>query len=201
MDIVDEDISRAERAASPERFRMYDDIEAKKEQATATGDVEKLDRMSTRYSTSSGASSSIATQNQGVSMSRINTSRDLDRHPTSLSRIQTQKSQHQGTVGRSTTARQSKKPLPNFGGGKEYPPMLPGIDDYVVEFDGPDDPLHPQNWPMSKKLAVGTMLGYTTLLAAFGSSIFSSATVQVSEVFGVSTEVGLLGLSLYVLGE
>ncbi|CAF9913416.1 MAG: hypothetical protein GOMPHAMPRED_007902 [Gomphillus americanus] len=200
MDIVDEDISRAERAASPERFRMYDDIEAKKEQATATGDAEKLDRMSTRYSTSSGASSSIATQNQGVSMSRINTSRDLDRHPTSLSRIQTQKSQHQGTVGRSTTARQSKKPLPNFGGGKEYPPMLPGIDDYVVEFDGPDDPLHPQNWPMSKKLAVGTMLGYTTLLAAFGSSIFSSATVQVSEVFGVSTEVGLLGLSLYVLG-
>jgi DHA1 family multidrug resistance protein-like MFS transporter len=44
------------------------------------------------------------------------------------------------------------------------------------------------------------MLGYTTLVAAFASSIFSSATVAVSKQFDVSTEVGLLGLSLYVLG-
>ena len=44
------------------------------------------------------------------------------------------------------------------------------------------------------------MLGYTTLLAAFGSSIFSSATMAVSSAFDVSTEVGTLGLSLYVLG-
>lgn len=44
------------------------------------------------------------------------------------------------------------------------------------------------------------MLGYTTLVAAFGSSIFSSATEVVGAYFHVSTEVGLLGLSLYVLG-
>lgn len=44
------------------------------------------------------------------------------------------------------------------------------------------------------------MLGYTTLVSAFTSSIFSTATVVVSEQFGVSTEVGLLGLSFYVLG-
>lgn len=197
MDIVDEDISRAERAASPERFRNYSDIEA--ERAAAQIGKEKLERVPTASSSSSDTSS-ISTQPQGASMSRINTSRDLERHPTALSRIQTQKSQHMGTVGRTATSRQSKKPLPNFGAGKEYPPELPGIDEYVVEFDGPDDPLHPQNWPMKKKIGVGVMLGYTTLLAAFGSSIFSSATVQVSQVFGVSTEVGILGLSLYVLG-
>ena len=44
------------------------------------------------------------------------------------------------------------------------------------------------------------MLGFTTLIAAFTSSIFSTATVTVAEQFHVSSEVGLLGLSLYVLG-
>lgn len=44
------------------------------------------------------------------------------------------------------------------------------------------------------------MLGYTTLVSAFTSSIFSSATRAIATQFDVSTEVGLLGLSLYVLG-
>ena len=200
MDIVDEDISRAERAASPERFAQYaqDERARNPEKAAEAGDYEKLERIPT--ASSSSAASSSYQREQGASMSRINTSRDLERHPTALSRIQTQKSQHAGTVGRSVTSRKSQKPLPSFGGGKPYPPPLPSMEEYVVEFDGPDDPLHPQNWPMKRKLIVGVMVGYTTLLAAFGSSIFSSATTTVAEVFGVSTEVGLLGLSLYVLG-
>jgi DHA1 family multidrug resistance protein-like MFS transporter len=44
------------------------------------------------------------------------------------------------------------------------------------------------------------MLGYTTLVSAFTSSIFSTATRTVAAQYHVSTEVGLLGLSLYVLG-
>lgn len=44
------------------------------------------------------------------------------------------------------------------------------------------------------------MLGFTTLVSAFASSIFSTATQVVAASFGVSTEVGVLGLSLYVLG-
>lgn len=44
------------------------------------------------------------------------------------------------------------------------------------------------------------MLGFTTFVSAFTSSIFSTATVAVSSQFHVSTEVGLLGLSFYVLG-
>jgi DHA1 family multidrug resistance protein-like MFS transporter len=44
------------------------------------------------------------------------------------------------------------------------------------------------------------MLGFTTLTAAFASSIFSAAIRPVSAEFGVSTEVGILGVSLYVLG-
>lgn len=38
-----------------------------------------------------------------------------------------------------------------MGLGKPYPPPLPEREEYVVEFNGPDDSLHAQNWPMKKK--------------------------------------------------
>ncbi|KAI0440727.1 polyamine transporter 1 [Xylaria telfairii] len=136
-----------------------------------------------------------------LSMNRIPTSRDLERHPTELSRIHTALSQHNSTVGRDPSSRtRDLKPLPAFGGGKPLPPPLPDREAYVVEFDGPDDPYHPQNWPLKKKLVTAAILGYTTVTSAFTSSIFSAATPHVAKEFGVSTEVGILGVSLYVLG-
>jgi len=50
------------------------------------------------------------------------------------------------------------------------------------------------------RILIAVILGYTTLVSAFASSIFSAATLTVAKAFGVSTEVGVLGLSLYVLG-
>lgn len=191
MDIVDRDIEKAERDASPNRFPSPDQREA-------------LARTVTVSSSSSSGSSAPSVTRQEIGMSRLQTQRDdvvdLERHPTALSRIQTQRSQHNATVGASLKSRQSKKPLPEFGGGKPYPPPLPAREEYVVEFDGVDDPLHAQNWPLKRKLFIGIILGYTTLTAAFGSSIFSAATREVAVIFGVSTEVGILGVSLYVLG-
>lgn len=32
------------------------------------------------------------------------------------------------------------------GQGQPIPPPLPDAVEYTVEFDGPDDPLHPYNW-------------------------------------------------------
>lgn len=135
-------------------------------------------------------------------MSRVSTQNDLERHPTELSRIATARSQHNATVGASvrTTSRADRKPLPSMGAGKPYPPELPEMDEYVVEFDGPDDPLHAQNWPLRKKIITAAMLGYTTMTSAFTSSIFSSATMVVASKYGVSQEVGLLGTTFYVLG-
>jgi DHA1 family multidrug resistance protein-like MFS transporter len=69
----------------------------------------------------------------------------------------------------------------------------------VVEFDGPDDPLHAQNWSIKKKLITAAILGFTTLTSAFGSSIFSAATRVVAKQYGVGDTVGVLGTSLYVL--
>lgn len=84
-------------------------------------------------------------------MSRVQTQRDLERNFTVVSRIATERSQHSGTAGVGKQAKPSEKqPLPSFG-GKPYPPPLPEKDVYVVEFDGPDDPLHPQNWLLKKK--------------------------------------------------
>lgn len=140
MDVVDRDLEKAERGASPKRFPERKNEEYEHVQRTTTA---------TTGSTASSSSASVAREEIG--MSRINTQRDLERNPTAMSRIQTQRSQHLGTVGRSLTSRESKKPLPKFGGGKSYPPPLPAQEEYVVEFDGPDDPLHPQNWPLKKK--------------------------------------------------
>ena len=38
-----------------------------------------------------------------------------------------------------------------MGGGKEFPPLLPDPDRYVVEFTGEEDPMHPHNWSLGTK--------------------------------------------------
>ncbi|KKK24302.1 putative MFS transporter [Aspergillus rambellii] len=157
--------------------------------------------------TTSSSDDSSESYNDGDRMSRTQTAQTaqtqrgcgLERHPTALSRIETQRSQHSATVGALRT-RPPRKPLPDFGAGKPYPPPLPDKEEYVVEFAGPDDPLHPQNWPIRKKILISIVLAFTTFNSTFTSSIYSAANSVVSSKFNVSTEVGTLGLSLYVLG-
>ncbi|KAG9583854.1 MFS general substrate transporter, partial [Aureobasidium melanogenum] len=205
MDSQDRFIADNERDASPERFGPIERHESH-EVPIATR---------RRSSVSSQSGSSVRLQEMGRSISKVETQHeneaDLERHPTALSRIQTGRSQHSATVGASgaegsgfgvfrTRSSKASRPLPAFGGGKPYPPPLPEREEYVVEFDGPNDPMHAQNWPFKKKLPVAASLGFVTLTAAFGSSIFSSATGAVALEYGVSREVGILGISLYVLG-
>ncbi|KAL5362792.1 major facilitator superfamily domain-containing protein [Aspergillus floccosus] len=158
------------------------------------------------YSLSTSSSNSSQSQFQEIDyMSRTQTEQTqpgivgLERHPTALSRIATQRSQHSATVG-ALKSRPSRRPLPEFGAGKPYPPLLPEKEEYVVEFAGPDDPLHPQNWPTKKKIAMSMLLAWTTFNSTFTSSIYSTANSAISAQYNVSTEVGTLGLSLYVLG-
>ena len=142
MNEADLAMERNERDASPERFIN-----------TPPGrPSHEIERIATGSSSSTSSSENSAVRREGM-ISRMSTQRDLERHPTVLSRIQTAKSQHTGTVGRSLTgkSRESRKPLPEMGLGKPFPPLLPSQEEYVVEFDGPDDPLHAQNWPMRKK--------------------------------------------------
>jgi DHA1 family multidrug resistance protein-like MFS transporter len=194
---VDKYIERAERDASPDRFGPPAVDQEKGERH------EPIARTST-VSSASTSSSEASDVEREAAMSRIPTQHDhatgLERHETALSRIHTQRSQHSGTVGASLRSRTSRKPLPAFGAGKPYPPPLPEREAYVVEFDGHDDPLHAQNWPLKKKLTTAAMLGFTTLTAAFGSSIISSATGTIAQVYDVGSVVATLATSLYVLG-
>lgn len=138
-------MERNELSASPQVFANM---------ATHERPSNEIERIPTASSTSTSSSTDTA-RLQERSISRASTQGDLERHPTVLSRIHTAKSQHNATVGRqrsmSTRTRDTRRPLPEMGLGKPYPPPLPARDEYVVEFEGPDDPLHAQNWPMKKK--------------------------------------------------
>lgn len=73
-------------------------------------------------------------------------------------------------------------------------------DPNLIEFDGPDDPENPMNWSVSKKWVTTVALGLMTFCVTFASSVFANATVDVAELYHVSTEVSTLGTSLFVLG-
>jgi DHA1 family multidrug resistance protein-like MFS transporter len=143
MDVADEEIRAAELQASPSREEVSDDQRR---------DTREIERIQTGSTTSSSTSEGSAVRRE-TGMSQMQTQNDLERHPTVLSRIQTARSQHAGTIGKSLTSksRDSRRPMPEMGLGKPYPPLLPAREEYVVEFVGPDDPLHAQNWPIRKK--------------------------------------------------
>ncbi|CAG8007008.1 unnamed protein product [Penicillium olsonii] len=153
---------------------------------------------------SNASSSSFEYDPQIHRLQSRNTELDLERRQTSasraLSRTETQRAQHALTVGESLTSRPSKKPLPPFGGGKEYPPLLPAREDYVVEFDGPDDPLYPLNWPVMRKVYISAILAFTSICSTFDSAVFSSSSSNVASHFGVGLEVAILSSSLYIIG-
>ncbi|OJJ39635.1 hypothetical protein ASPWEDRAFT_105336 [Aspergillus wentii DTO 134E9] len=87
-----------------------------------------------------------------------------------------------------------------MGEGKSFPPALPELEEYEVTFDGPEDPEHPYNWSLSVKLYISVIVCFGTFVASFASAIFAPGTVDVAETFGVSSEVGILGTTLFVLG-
>ena len=193
-----------EQDAEPERFGSTSSTAEEKHDGLGEK-LEPQETLERRLTGSTSSGVSVGAGRRSLGVSRTSTQHDepfdLERHPTALSRIQTARSQHSQTIGAGIRRRtRSAKPLPAFGAGKPFPPPLPDREEYVVEFDGPEDPMHAQNWPLKKKLVIACVLGYVTLTAAFGSSIFSAATRSVALHFHVSTEVGILGISLYVLG-
>ena len=148
MDIVDRDMEVAEEQAT----RTYSQDSKERRQR------EELERSRTGDTISSSSSGSSTSSH--ASMGRIATARTtglgsqnsrVRTHPIEDHRTSTHRLQHSQTVGAHPTKTKTLGPLPEFGGGKPYPPTLPDQEEYVVEFDGKDDPLHPQNWPLKFK--------------------------------------------------
>lgn len=164
----------------------------------STASIRNIDTQST------GRQRTRTRQMSTISKSSTKMERDfmafLDRHPTVVARIEEHRLQHSQTVGSRREATKEGITLPDFGGGKPYPPPLPEREEFVVEFSGFDDPRHAQNFPMKTKIIIGSVLVFFSLSATLASSIFSAAGSAVGEHFNVGQEVVTLGTSLFVLG-
>ncbi|KAJ5844622.1 uncharacterized protein N7525_002363 [Penicillium rubens] len=98
----------------------------------------------------------------------------------------------------------------NEGSAESKPDKSPNEkEDSIVDWDGPNDPAWhpisllremPKNFPPRRKWVITIMLGMMTICVTFGSSVFSTATKQTARKFGVSPEVMVLAVSLFVLG-
>ncbi|KAJ5159806.1 Major facilitator superfamily multidrug transporter FLU1 [Penicillium canariense] len=196
-DMMDRELAMAEVDAKPHSYNRGE------EKRRASAEAERPSTSGTSMS-STGSSSSVESNPNFHRLQSRNTEVDLERRRSTvsqaLSRIETQRLQHSMTVGESVKSRPSKLPLPAFGAGKPYPPQLPNRDDYVVEFDGPDDPLYPQNWSIKTKIYISAMLAFTSICSTFDSAVFSASSRNVAKVFGVSLEVSTLSSSLYICG-
>ncbi|KAK9462703.1 major facilitator superfamily domain-containing protein [Lipomyces oligophaga] len=74
------------------------------------------------------------------------------------------------------------------------------VENYLVDFEGPDDPFNPLNWPFRKR-------AYTTFayaLCTFGpqtsSSMYGQVSAQIGEQYHVSSLVATLGVSTFLIG-
>ncbi|EUC44607.1 hypothetical protein COCMIDRAFT_97777 [Bipolaris oryzae ATCC 44560] len=75
-----------------------------------------------------------------------------------------------------------------------------GRDYHVVDWDGPDDPQNPRNWPRAKKYFVTFEICLLTFSVYIGSAIYTPGLMGVMQEFGVAQVPALLGLTLYVAG-
>ncbi|KAK9462702.1 major facilitator superfamily domain-containing protein [Lipomyces oligophaga] len=73
-------------------------------------------------------------------------------------------------------------------------------DKFIVDFEGPDDPLCPLNWSFKKRAFTTFMFACCTFGPQFNSSIYGPSTSDIAEIYHVSHEVATLGSSLYLLG-
>lgn len=77
---------------------------------------------------------------------------------------------------------------------------LEKVPERITDFDGPDDAENAQNWPAYKRYYHAMIISGVSLVGTMASSSISPAIDIYSEEFGVSTEIGVLAYSIYVLG-
>ena len=70
---------------------------------------------------------------------------------------------------------------------------------YVVDFL-PQDASNPMTYPNWKKWLITALQAWATLAVAFVSTAYSGGIHEILVYFKVDTEVGILGISLFVLG-
>ena len=103
------------------------------------------------------------------------------------------------------------KPIPHFKQVVERAPITPAILDWHYDGSGTDDdpyivtwidndPRNPMLYSTLKKWILVVLVAVATLAVSFVSSAYSGGTAQIIRDFGISEEVAILGVSLFVLG-
>lgn len=117
-----------------------------------------------------------------------------------------------GTVGRGEPEWTSESPTPTPPNDVELdiPPSSPSPSNHdrekphtdgnlnLVTWDGDTDKENPRNWSTGYKSWITFQLGMLALAASMGSSIISPAGDTIAEYVGVSQEVSVLSISLYM---
>ncbi|KAF2008072.1 MFS general substrate transporter [Amniculicola lignicola CBS 123094] len=70
----------------------------------------------------------------------------------------------------------------------------------ISDWNGPNDPDNPQNWPTWIKVYHATVPGLFGFAVTFGSSVYTPATADIEHQFGVSRTAAIVGLTVYVMG-
>ncbi|KAF2846222.1 MFS multidrug transporter-like protein [Plenodomus tracheiphilus IPT5] len=70
----------------------------------------------------------------------------------------------------------------------------------VMDWNGPDDPDNPHNWPMWKRTYHIIIPGLFGFAVTFGTSIYSPALADIMRDFDISRTVAILGLTVYTIG-
>ncbi|KAF7870438.1 hypothetical protein EAF04_004182 [Stromatinia cepivora] len=97
----------------------------------------------------------------------------------------------------------SQSNIPSNTGSDQEKPSDPNEvqdDRILVDWDGENDQENPRNWSTLYKSWITFLLGMLALSASLGSSIISPAGKTIAAYVGVSSEVSVLSISLYILG-
>jgi DHA1 family multidrug resistance protein-like MFS transporter len=78
-------------------------------------------------------------------------------------------------------------------------PTTTGEQQYLVEFEGPNDPGNPKSWAPKRRWAITVSMGLMVFTVTFASSIFSVNVGYVRERFDVTLVTATLGVALFVL--
>ncbi|KAF8638639.1 hypothetical protein AX17_002064 [Amanita inopinata Kibby_2008] len=79
-------------------------------------------------------------------------------------------------------------------------PTPPAVNPELVQWDGPNDPENPQNWPTSYKWVLTFVCLAMTINVTFASSAPTSTVRDIVEEFGVPMEVSYLITTTFLLG-
>ncbi|KAI5458753.1 major facilitator superfamily domain-containing protein [Mariannaea sp. PMI_226] len=120
----------------------------------------------------------LSSSSDGVSTTGTDLARTVSRHESILSRIRS-------------------RPITRFTHPLSH---VKTTEDQLVDFEGPDDPYHPKNWPVKKKIATTMLYGCVTMSATWASAAYSAGTAEVAKHFHVGKQVSVLGTTLFLFG-